>query len=80
MNGKKLPEEQIQQLVTKGRTNLFKGFKKTTEQGSYDACLVRDGKRSKIAHSCSAKARLNDLHVELDGLTNDECQRRVKDE
>ncbi len=33
MNGKKLTEEQIRQLVTKGRTNLFKGFKKNDGTG-----------------------------------------------
>lgn len=33
MNGKKLTEEQIGQLVTKGRTSLIKGFNKEGRHG-----------------------------------------------
>lgn len=40
INGKKLTDEHIRHLVTKGRTELIKGFKKKDGQGTYDACLV----------------------------------------
>jgi len=40
VNGKKLTDEHIRQLVTKGRTGLIKGFKKKDGTGTYDACLV----------------------------------------
>jgi len=40
INGKKLTEEHIRQLVAKGRTGLIKGFKKKDRTGAYDACLV----------------------------------------
>ncbi len=40
VNGKQLTEEHIRQLVTKGRTGLIKGFKKTDGTNTYDACLV----------------------------------------
>ena len=40
MNGKKLTDDHIRQLVTTGRTNLIKGFKKKDGSGTYDACLV----------------------------------------
>jgi DNA topoisomerase-3 len=40
INGKKLTDEHIRHLVTKGRTQLIKGFKKKDGHGTYDACLV----------------------------------------
>ena len=40
VNGKKLTPEQLQQLVTQGRTGLIKGFKKRGGNTTYDACLV----------------------------------------
>lgn len=40
INGKKLTDEHIRQLVTKGRTGLIKGFKKKDGTGTYDAGLV----------------------------------------
>lgn len=40
MNGKRLTEEQIRLLVTKGRTSLIKGFKRKDGTTSYDAWLV----------------------------------------
>lgn len=40
INGKKLTDEHIRQLVTKGRTGLIKGFKKKDGTSTYDACLV----------------------------------------
>ncbi len=40
MNGKKLAEDHIRQLVTKGRTGLIKGFKKKDGTATYDACLI----------------------------------------
>ena len=40
MNGKKLNDGHIRQLVTTGRTGLIKGFKKKDGIGTYDACLV----------------------------------------
>ncbi len=40
MNGKKLTEDHIWQLVTKGRTGLIKGFKKKDGTATYDACLA----------------------------------------
>jgi len=40
VNGKKLTDEHIRQLITKGRTALIKGFKKKDGSGTYDACLV----------------------------------------
>jgi DNA topoisomerase-3 len=40
MNGKKLTDELIRQLVTKGRTALIKGFKKKDDSGTYDAHLA----------------------------------------
>jgi len=40
MNGKKLTDGHIRQLVTRGRTDLIKGFKKKDGSGTYDACLV----------------------------------------
>ncbi|HLJ28354.1 MAG TPA: DNA topoisomerase 3 [Candidatus Angelobacter sp.] len=40
VNGKKLTDEHIRQLVTKGRTGLIKGFKKKDGSSTYDACLV----------------------------------------
>ena len=43
MNGKKLTEEHVRQLVRKGRTALIKGFKKKDGSGSYDSRLVISG-------------------------------------
>ena len=43
MNGKKLTEEHIRQLVTKGRTALIKGFRKKDGSGTYDARLAISG-------------------------------------
>jgi DNA topoisomerase-3 len=40
INGKKLTDEHIRQLATKGRTGLIKGFKKKDGSATYDACLV----------------------------------------
>ena len=40
MNGKRLTNEHIRQLVNKGRTALIKGFKKKDGSGTYDACLA----------------------------------------
>ena len=40
VNGKKLTEEHIRQLVMKGRTALIKGFKKKDGSGTYDARLA----------------------------------------
>ena len=40
VNGKKLTEEHIRQLVTKGRTGLIKGFKKKDGGSTYDAHIV----------------------------------------
>ncbi len=40
VNGKKLTDDHIRQLVNKGRTGLIKGFKKKDGTGTYDACLV----------------------------------------
>jgi DNA topoisomerase III len=40
INGKKLADEHIRQLATKGRTGLIKGFKKKDGSATYDACLV----------------------------------------
>ncbi|HLJ26505.1 MAG TPA: DNA topoisomerase, partial [Candidatus Angelobacter sp.] len=40
INGKKLTDEHIRQLVTKGRTGLIKGFKKKDGSATYDAGLV----------------------------------------
>ncbi|HET9285567.1 MAG TPA: DNA topoisomerase 3 [Candidatus Angelobacter sp.] len=40
MNGKKLNDGHIRQLVTTGRTGLIKGFKKKDGSGTYDAHLV----------------------------------------
>jgi DNA topoisomerase-3 len=40
MNGKKLTEDHIRQLVTKGRTGLIKGFKKKDGTATYDACVI----------------------------------------
>lgn len=40
INGKKLTDEHIRHLVTKGRTELIKGFKKKDGHGTYDASLV----------------------------------------
>jgi DNA topoisomerase-3 len=40
INGKKLTDEHIRHLVTKGRTEVIKGFKKKDGHGPYDACLV----------------------------------------
>jgi DNA topoisomerase-3 len=40
VNGKKLTDEHIRQLATKGRTGLIKGFKKKDGSATYDACLV----------------------------------------
>lgn len=40
INGKKLTNEHIRQLATKGRTGLIKGFKKKDGSATYDACLV----------------------------------------
>jgi DNA topoisomerase-3 len=40
INGKKLTDEHIRQLVTKGRTGLIKGFKKKDGSATYSACLV----------------------------------------
>lgn len=40
VNGKKLTEQHIRQLVTKGRTEVIKGFKKKDGTSTYDACLV----------------------------------------
>lgn len=40
MNGKKLTDAHFRQLVTTGRTDLIKGFKKKEGSGTYDACLV----------------------------------------
>ena len=40
MNDKKLTDGHIRQLVTRGRTDLIKGFKKKDGSGTYDACLV----------------------------------------
>jgi DNA topoisomerase-3 len=40
INGKKLTDEHIRQLVTKGRTGLIKGFKKKDGTSTYDARLV----------------------------------------
>jgi DNA topoisomerase-3 len=40
VNGKKLTDEHIRQLVTKSRTGLIKGFKKKDGTSTYDACLV----------------------------------------
>jgi DNA topoisomerase-3 len=40
INGKKLTDDHIRQLVTKGRTRLIKGFKKKDRSATYDACLA----------------------------------------
>ncbi len=40
MNGKKLTEEHVRQLVMKGRTGLIKGFKKKDGSATYDARLA----------------------------------------
>jgi DNA topoisomerase III len=40
INGKKLTDEHIRQLATKGRTGLIKGFKKKDGSATCDACLV----------------------------------------
>jgi DNA topoisomerase-3 len=40
INGKKLSDEQIRQLVTKGRTGLIRGLKKKDGNITYDAYLV----------------------------------------
>jgi DNA topoisomerase-3 len=40
MNGKKLTEEHVRQLVINGRTALIKGFKKKDNSGTYDAHLT----------------------------------------
>lgn len=40
INGKKLTDEHIRQLVIKGRTGLIKGFKKKDGTSTYDASLV----------------------------------------
>jgi DNA topoisomerase-3 len=40
INGKKLTDAYIRQLVTKGRTGLIRGFKKKDGSATYDACLV----------------------------------------
>jgi DNA topoisomerase III len=40
INGKKLTDEHIRQLATKGRTGLIKGFKTKDGSATYDACLV----------------------------------------
>lgn len=40
INGKKLTDEHVRQLVTKGRTGLIEGFKKKHGTATYDACLV----------------------------------------
>jgi DNA topoisomerase-3 len=40
INGKKLTEEHIRQLVTKGRTGVIKGFKRKDGTNTYDASLV----------------------------------------
>lgn len=40
MNGKKVNDGHIRQLVTTGRTGLIKGFKKKDGSGTYDAHLV----------------------------------------
>ena len=43
VNGKKLTEEHIRQLVIKERTALIKGFKKKDGLGTYDAYLAVSG-------------------------------------
>jgi DNA topoisomerase-3 len=40
INGKRLTDEHIRQLATKGRTGLIEGFKKKDGSATYDACLV----------------------------------------
>ncbi len=40
VNGKTLTEEHIRQLITKGRTEFIKGFKKKDRSATYDARLV----------------------------------------
>lgn len=40
VNGKKLSENHIRQLVARGRTGPIKGFKKKSGSATYNACLV----------------------------------------
>jgi DNA topoisomerase III len=56
INGKKLTDEQIRQLATKGRTGLIKGFKKIDGSATYDACLVlTDGFKIRLEFESHAK-------------------------
>lgn len=43
INGKKLTDEHIRLLISKGRTGVIKGFKKKDGSAFYDACLVLTG-------------------------------------
>jgi DNA topoisomerase-3 len=57
INGKKLTAEHIDQLVTKGRTGLIKGFKKKDGTSTYDACLVlTDDFKLRLEFESHAKA------------------------
>lgn len=57
VNGKKLTEEHIRQLVTKGRTALIKGFKKKDGSGTYDAHLIVSGEfKIKLEFESAASA------------------------
>jgi DNA topoisomerase III len=57
INGKKLTDEHIRQLATKGRTGLIKGFKKKDGSATYDACLLlTDGFKIRLEFESHAKA------------------------
>ena len=57
INGKKLTEDHIRQLVTKGRTALIKGFKKKDGTATYDASLIlTDGFKVRLEFDNQSKA------------------------
>jgi DNA topoisomerase-3 len=57
INGKKLTDEHIRELVAKGRTALVKGFKKKDGTGTYDAYLaLTDDFKVRLEFQSHAKA------------------------
>jgi DNA topoisomerase-3 len=57
INGKKITDEHIRELIAKGRTGLIKGFKKKVGTATYDACLVlTDDFKIRLEFESHAKA------------------------